>query len=128
MSIGYRLLGRKFNYLVINAQSIESVDWSTGQATAMAGHDMNDWHVAMWFDADEKSRKRAGIHKPDKGIYIVGPSDRKEKTEALGLAFIAFLREAGASLTERDEDGKAVFRRPDPEDQTQEPRADSAHR
>ena len=63
---------------------------------------MNDWHVWVWFDHDdpalsEAQRKWPHPH-PDQEICGIGPSDRKEVTEAFGLKFVDFLRNAGADL------------------------------
>jgi hypothetical protein len=72
----------------------------------MAGRDMNDWTVFIWFDhhdpARSEKKKRRKYRKPDQKIYCVGPSTRKERTEALGLALVAFLRDAGADLVPAD--------------------------
>jgi len=66
----------------------------------MAGHDMTDWGVYLWFDHNDpdKSEKKRKLKKPDQDIYRVGPSTRKSRAEAFGLSFVAFLRDAGAKL------------------------------
>ena len=79
------------SYLAID--KIESVEWSTGQATGMAGRDMNDWSVHLWLDRGDP------VNKPNQRIYTVGPARRrKEITELFGLSFVTFLRAAGAQL------------------------------
>jgi hypothetical protein len=97
---GFRLLGHRFIQQTIPVGRIESVEWNTGQATARAGHDMNDWHVVVWFDHNDprKSEKRGNWPKPDQDLHIVGPSSQKERAEELGLSLVAFLRDAGADL------------------------------
>jgi hypothetical protein len=99
---GYELLGHRVIQQRIEIDTIESIVWKTGQATDMAGRDMNDWHVCLWFDHNDpdKSEKKRKLRKPDQDIYIVGPSTRKDRAEALGLSFVAFLRDAGAKLTQ----------------------------
>jgi hypothetical protein len=105
---GYQFFRRRLFYFLVPVDKIETVDWSTGQATDMAGRDMNDWHVALWFDHDDvsKSEKKQkwGLKKPDQDVYIVGPSTCKAEAEILGLAFVTFLHAAGATWLERIDD------------------------
>lgn len=102
LELGVYLIGRRFVQKTIPLDSIESVEWNTGQATDMAGHDMNDWHVCLWFDhnnlAKSEKERRTGLRNPEQDLRIVGPSGPKAETEALGLALVAFLRAAGADL------------------------------
>ena len=35
--------------LEIPIKAVSSVDWRTGQASSLAGRDMNDWHVTIWY-------------------------------------------------------------------------------
>ena len=97
---GFRFLGHRFIQRTLSIDKIESVEWDTGQATDMAGRDMNDWLVFLWYDHNDpaESRKRAKWRKPDQAAVSVGPGRHKATTEAFRLAFIAFLREAGARL------------------------------
>jgi hypothetical protein len=98
---GFELFGHRFLQKSILLDKIQSVEWSTGQATSMAGRDMNDWTVWVWFDRDDPVRAEAQRKcrlKPDQDLYGVGPADGKERTEALGLSFISFLRSAGLDL------------------------------
>jgi hypothetical protein len=102
---GFELLGHRFVRKSILIDKIVTVEWNTGQATDMAGRDMNDWRVCVWFDHGdpEKSEKQRKWHrKPDQDIFIVGPSARGAKTEALGLALVSLLRGAGAALMETE--------------------------
>ena len=98
---GFQLFGRRFVQKSIRIDKIESVEWHTGQATAMAGRDMNDWHIWVWFSHGDSARTEARQkwhRKPDQDLYGVGPADRKERTEALALSFVSFLRSAGTDL------------------------------
>ena len=99
---GFEFLGHRFTQRSVGIANIESVEWETGQGTAMAGRDKNDWHVCLWFDHNDPqmSEKQRKYRKPDQDIYIVGPSTRRDRTEALGLAFVDFLRAAGAELAQ----------------------------
>ncbi|MBK1790039.1 hypothetical protein [Persicirhabdus sediminis] len=103
---GYELFGRRFYERTIPLDRIESVEWSPGQATSMAGRDMKDWSVALWYDHGdpEKSKKQHMLRKPDQDVYIVGPSRPKEDTAALGEDFLAFLRATGSTLLQGDTD------------------------
>jgi len=98
---GYELFGKRFIQRRIALDKIESVEWSPGQATSMAGRDMKDWLICLWVDHDdpiESQKRQRWARKPDQDVYIVGPSRRKEDTGALGLSFIAFIRDAGVTL------------------------------
>jgi hypothetical protein len=98
---GYELFGHRFIQRSVAIDKIESIEWKTGQATDMAGRDMNDWRICLWFDHGDpvKSEKKRKWRKPDQDIYIVSPARRKKNTETLGLSFVAFLRAAGAQLS-----------------------------
>jgi hypothetical protein len=72
---------------------------ATGQATALAGRDMNDWHIAFWYRNLRRSPSRRhveGVH--DDEIYIVGLSGPKDVTGQFFAQFVAFLRAAGVEL------------------------------
>ena len=112
LHFGYKLLGHRLHYLEISAGHVESVYWSPGQGTALAGRDMNDWSVIMWYDDIHGCRKVNRSFKPGLEIYILGPTRHREATEAFGLAFIEFLRAAGATLIETREKDRLVYARP----------------
>ncbi len=84
---------------------VVSVQWNTGQATGMAGRDMNDWHLSLWYKDDSTKRKS---RKPGQYVHVIGPSRRKEDTEAFGLAFVDFLRRAGLPLIRGEGDARFV--------------------
>jgi len=91
---GFQLLGRRFIQKSFQINKIESVSWHTGQASSMAGRELNDWKVWMYCDS--------GVQKPDHINYGIGPAMRKSRTEALGLSLISFLRNAGVDLVQAD--------------------------
>ena len=105
---GFNLFGRKIIRRSLPIERIESVYWSTGQATSMAGRDMNDWSICLWFDHRDLARsereRKIKYRKPDQEVYIVGPERRKKITEKFGLDFAEFLRESGAQLVRNDKD------------------------
>jgi len=47
---GFTLLGRDFEHLQIRRATLASVQWGSGQATSLAGHDMNDWSVVVCYN------------------------------------------------------------------------------
>jgi hypothetical protein len=98
---GYDLFGHRFIQQRVEIDQIESIVWNPGQATDMAGRDMNDWRVYLWFYHNDpgKAAKKRGPYR-DQDIHSIGPSTRKDRAEALGLAFVAFLRDAGVELIE----------------------------
>lgn len=105
---GYRIFGRRILYFAVTVARIESVAWHSGQGSSLAGRDMNDWSVALWFDHSDakKSRDRLkrGYPRPDQDVHVVGPSARKEATARFGLEFVALLRQAGAPLVKGKDD------------------------
>lgn len=91
---GFRLFGHPFIQKRVPLQKIESVAWHTGQASGMAGRDVGDWKVWMYFDR--------GDQKSDHVFYGIGPAVRKERTETLGRAFVSFLQQAGVNLVQEE--------------------------
>lgn len=92
---GFQLFGHRFIQKRVFVQKIESVTWHTGQASGMAGKDMGDWKVWMYFDS--------GDQKSDHVWYGVGPAVRKERTEVLGLALVSFLQNVGVDLIQGEQ-------------------------
>jgi hypothetical protein len=100
LRLGYELRGRRTIRRTIRLRAIRSVEWSTGQATAMAGRDRDDWFVALWHDRPADAEPERWESRPGQAICVVDPHGRREDTEALGLALVALLREAGIPLTQ----------------------------
>lgn len=109
---GFKIFGHWFSYFTVAVETIETVKWDTGQASDMAGRDMNDWHVAVWYDHDDpaKSQKQNTLKKPDQDLYIVGMSGAKAETAALGFAVVDLLRKTGATFAQGDDDCTFVRR------------------
>ena len=107
---GFEMFGCRVFQRDVQIERIESVEWTPGQATSMAGHDMNDWQVVLWFDHCNpvKSKRDHMLRKPDQDLLIVGPSRRKEDTSSLGFEFVAFLRKSGARLKQGANDNVFV--------------------
>jgi hypothetical protein len=108
IGFGYQLFGRRFYYL---REQITSLDVSTGQATAHAGRDMNDWSVALWYLPE------AGpTHGPWPGgrndeVYIVGPARGRADAIEWLAEVVAFLRAAGVNLEPGEDDTEFRHRR-----------------
>ena len=100
LRFGYQLFAKRFYYLKdVQCDRIKTVNWSLGQATSLAGRDMNDWSVVLWFENDSESPlawepPNKALHGISHAVRIVGPSRKKYKTEELGNKFIKFLRDA----------------------------------
>jgi hypothetical protein len=99
ISIGYLLFGQTLNYLRIPACAITSIQWSSGQGTAMAGRDMNDWSVAIWYHHPNGPRRKPFPGVRDEENFLIGPSGPKEEVEAFGKQLVAFLTRIGVELT-----------------------------
>ncbi len=111
---GYRLLGYPFFYLRVPVDKIESVDWSTGQASHQAGRDVHDWSIGLWYqhgDPEKTKREQQWSRRPEQEVYIVGPPDRKEITTALAQSFLEFLGAAGARLVQGENEHTFVRQR-----------------
>ncbi|MBT3379294.1 MAG: hypothetical protein HN742_43070 [Lentisphaerae bacterium] len=104
---GFSCLGHRMFYQTIPVNKIESLEWHTGQATSLAGRDMDDWHVTLWFDHGDPGKseqQKEWYRKPDQDLYIIGPSRPKEVTAAFGREALDFLRAAGAALVQGEND------------------------
>ena len=95
---GFTLLGRDFNYLQIRRAKLVSVGWSSGQATSMAGQDMNDWQVNVWYNHKGAKRWTSDSAYVEEAWHGLGPSGRKDEAAALGGSLVDFFRSAGIEL------------------------------
>lgn len=112
LRFGFRIFGGRHDYLVIPADRIQSVNWSTGQASYFAGRDMDDWSVGLWYEHGDpaKSAARKSQLRPDQEVYIVGLTRPKQEVAVFGRAFLDFLRQAGVELVPGEND--CTFVRP----------------
>ena len=94
----FTLLGINFNQLEIRRAKLASVVWSSGQATSMAGHDMNDWNVVVWFNRKGSKRWISASEYREEDLHVVGPSGPKQEAAALGGSLVDFFRSAGIEL------------------------------
>ena len=94
----FTLLGINFNQLEIRRAKLASVVWSSGQATSMAGHDMNDWSVAVWYNLKGSKRWASASSYGEEARHGVGPVGPKHEVAALGASLVDFFRSAGIEL------------------------------
>jgi hypothetical protein len=98
LCLGFKLGSHRFIQKSVLLEHIESVEWSTGQASSMAGMDMDDWHICLWFDHHDPEKAKRDSRKPNQDILLIGPASARSQTEPLALALVAFLQKAGADL------------------------------
>ena len=99
ISFGYLMFGRFLSYLIVDVNAISSINWSSGQATAMAGRDMNDWHVVLWYYHPEGPQRKPFPGVREEEIYIIGDSCPRAIVEAFGRQLVEFLNGVGVELT-----------------------------
>lgn len=117
IAFGYELFRRRFYYLRVERERIVSVEMNTGQATALAGRDMNDWSVILWYRDPTCTPPRKHVEGVrDDEVHIVGPAQAKAITAEFFAAFVAFLRAAGVELhsTAKGNEFRAVRQGADP--------------
>jgi hypothetical protein len=95
---GYELFGRAHRYLAVDTDAISSIDWGSGQATALSGRNMDDWHVALWYHHPHAPQREPFPRVRDEEVFIIGPSVRKEAAETLGRQLVDFLKSVGVEL------------------------------
>ncbi len=95
---GFTLLGGDFNQLQIRRAKLASVEWSSGQATSLAGHDMNDWEVHLWYGCKGSKRWTSSSGYREEALHVVGPHGPKQEAGALGESLVDFFRSAGIDL------------------------------
>ena len=99
LTVNFAFTSRKTCYLhfTISSSVITSVQWGTGQATSLAGRDMNDGHVVLWYHCQGSKRwTRSGWL--EEAPYLFGTTGPKKEIAAFGRAFVQFLRSAGIQL------------------------------
>jgi hypothetical protein len=97
IAFGFTLFGMRFDYLRVEREQILSVRMSSGQASALAGRDMNDWHVSLWY-RDPAVPPRFFQGRRIDEIFLIGRAQARVVTEEWFGAFVVFLRTAGVVL------------------------------
>lgn len=105
---GYTVLGFHLFYLQTSADSIRSVYWHSGQATSLAGKDMNDWSVMVLYRRQKPKMDERGAKWKRMGIHVVGPSGARDRMQDLGRSFVAFLQLQGVPLVPTDDPDEFV--------------------
>jgi hypothetical protein len=107
LRFGYDLGRHRFVRRTFPLGAVRSVEWHFGQGTSMAGRDMNDWTVAVWYlhgDEAKDEQMRKWSARPGEEPYVIGPHRPKQETEALGQELVALLRSAGIPLVPGQDD------------------------
>lgn len=98
---GYWLHGKRYYFFKVPLSEIVSLNWNTGQATSLAGRDMNDWHTCIWH-LTNRDTMASKITVRDRGrredFYLFGPQGTKETVEPFACRTVKFLSDSGAVL------------------------------
>lgn len=100
LRVCFSLFGKDFVCAAIPLTSISEVHWSPGQASSLAGRDVGDWSVSVWYDAEDSDarRRRSRGLRQDRDIVALGSPRPKEITAAFGRELLALLADAGTVL------------------------------
>ncbi len=96
---GFSFLGRRQFYTSIPLAAITKVSWGPGQASGLAGRDMDDWNIALWFSPVEAATPKARFP-----VYVVGSGRPKDLTADLGREFLVLLERGGTTFTKGQND------------------------
>jgi hypothetical protein len=102
---GYRLFGRRLLYYRVPLDRIEMVEWHPSDTDTSC--------VALWINRDDpEASQRERKHmdrKPGQDIYGIETAAGREETRVFGLALVAFLHNAGATLVPGKDDCTYVW-------------------
>lgn len=102
---GFKLLGLPLYYRIVPLDRITLLKWSAGQATSLAGRDMNDWNVTIWYKPEPPVKVRYPVGcRPEEDLFIVGLCGAKNSTAAFGRDFVEFLVVAGLPMMQGEND------------------------
>lgn len=94
---GYAIFSRRLPYCSVLGDGVVSVGWNLGQGSAMTGRDLDDWSVWLVYRTATMPADRPARWKGEDIICIASGMKRSE-AEALGEAFVVFLRGSGVRL------------------------------
>ena len=97
LEIGFRLSGLTIIEHRIRAEDLVGIRWNTGQASDLAGRDVNDWSVFLWYRDPAKALMQ-NVRRPGQWPLVIGSPRAKSTTEALARRVIGFLNESGISV------------------------------
>ncbi|QJW95966.1 hypothetical protein [Frigoriglobus tundricola] len=98
IAFGYEMFRRRFYYLTVARGQIVSLEMRSGQATALAGRDMDDWHVALWYRDPTRAKRKHIEGVRDDEVYVVCPPRAKVTTEVFLRSVVTFLCSVGVEL------------------------------
>jgi hypothetical protein len=103
LGIGFRLCRHTVIERQIPIRDIASIHWSTGQASDLARHDVNDWTVRVWYwhrdHEREFTEQKRGLRRAGQAVLIIGPPRVRHVTEALGQEVSNFLSDAAIPVS-----------------------------
>ena len=102
LRFGYELRNKPYYTDTIPCGAVSSVEWATGQGSYLAGHDMDDWHVIIWFH-DTTGKKRLDPDLRSEDLLIIGQIGPRTEVEEFGKRFVKFLQAAGVALIPTDD-------------------------
>ncbi len=94
IAIGFSIGRQDFEWFRIEVSKLTKIQWSSGQASAMLGHDANDWHVAMWYRTNAHAERSGDSDEESHDLVLIGPQRSKAETAELGERFARFLADA----------------------------------
>ena len=103
LQVGFRLFGFNIVEHRLLAEDLVSIRCSRGQASDLAGRDVNDWSVILWYRHHDRKiqaiQQQFGAPRPGQSPLVIGPPRKKTLTEPLARRVICFLNESGISVT-----------------------------
>ncbi len=88
LAIGYKLSLYEGIFERIRVEDVERITWSSGQATAQCGRDMDDWYVAL--------RPAESTHEqPQAALCIPGPARPESHAAEFAHLMISLLEQEG---------------------------------
>lgn len=98
ISIGCSLGRLDFEWFRIEISIVTKLNWNSGQASAMLGHDANDWHMALWYRKNVHAQASRVMDEDSEELVLIGPQGSKAETAELGDRFARFLVDAGIAM------------------------------
>lgn len=109
LEVGFKLLAVNVVERRIPADDLVTIEWNTGQASDMAGRDVGDWSVLIWYRhrdfAREARERELGRRRPGEAVLAIGPPQPKQIAESLGHHVLAFLHNRGIAVSTTLHDG-----------------------
>lgn len=97
--LGYRFVRCDIILVKFRADGIQKVSWSTGQASALASRDFNDWRILLSIDSSSilaSTECQQGSEGCE--LLILNTKGTKSDAEEMGHAFLDFLSQNNVHL------------------------------